>query len=267
MSNKITLAAQVDVCRVPYGPYNLHCSSHKQNCVISESIYMQKHASEDQTENIFVASCPAKKTEISCETDNQSQTIALVDLLNLARKDISNRDDAKFKSIDEFIINIQNIARNLRSMGDFYKIYLVTKSFKFNKKISYNDILRIIMWSFCHAVPEWQHKICLVLVNGINDKDKEADDRALFILYNEFTKTSTKRVVILSNDNFGSIKSHFMRKVTLNFYFAKTINNTWTSSEIVSKHKGIYQQDKRCVRNIYTVFHPITWTTDQIVVS
>ncbi|XWV24681.1 putative ORFan [Tupanvirus deep ocean] len=286
MSEKISLAPQVNMYRVPYTPNKaVYSSAHKEECAQSsltvgdcesecEDYLVPKNVcvpkctyNTESIKNIFVESHATKKTEVSCITDSQSQTIALVDLLNLARKDISNRGDAKFKNIDEFIINIKNIAYHLRSMGDFHKIYLVTKSFKFDKKVSYNDVLRIIMWSFCNAVPEWRQKICLVLVNGINDKDKEADDRALFILYNEFSKTSTKHVVILSNDNFGSIKSHFMRKVTLNFYFAKSITDTWISSEIVSKHKGVYQQDRRCVRNIYTVFHPITWTTDQIVVS
>ena len=217
----------------------------------------------------------SKRTESNDQTgindqigiNDQTEMIGLFDFLNLARCDISDRNDARFRTIDEFIENTMAIARNIKTLGKFHKIYLVTKSFRFNEKISYNDMVRIILWSFCKAIPEWQNEICLVLVNGINDKDREADDRALFILYNELSKiNATKRVVIFSNDNFASIKSHYLRTVTLNHYYIKKNSDTWQSSEIVSKHKGTHQQNVRLPKKSYLVVRPNVNETNLITI-
>lgn len=195
-----------------------------------------------------------------------TQRIAIIDFLNLARKDISGRGDAKFVSIDEMIGRIEMIAHDIKNLGDFHKIYIVTKSFKFNERISYTDVIKIILWAFCKTIPEWKQKFCLVLVNGINDKDKEADDRALFILYNEFSKTTKKDIVILSNDKFDSLKSHYFRKVTLNFYVAKSIDYYWNTSNIVSTHKGIYQQDKQ-MEHCYRILHPFNQELSEVEIK
>ena len=200
--------------------------------------------------------------------NKQSDTIAIVDFLNLARarKPIADRPDAKFRTIDEFNQNITEIALQIRSMGDFEKIYIVTKSFKFDKNISYKDIPRIIMWGFCMAVPEWTNKICLVLVNGINDKDKEADDRALFIIYHEYAMTTGLKVIILSNDNFDSLNSHFLRDVTLNFYWVESMGPTWETSKIISTTKRIFPQNKSLANNEFVVIHPCSNTMESIKV-
>lgn len=185
-----------------------------------------------------------------------SETIALVDFLNLIRATISNRPDAKFETINEFICHTKLIAQQIRGMGDFNKIYIVTKSFKFNDDILYNDLLRIILWSFFNAVPEWVNKICLVLVNGINSKDKEADDRTLFILYNEFIKTTNMRTIIISNDNFKNLKTHILKRITLNFYWIGCIKTSWRNSEIISRYKGIFRQNDGTEKNSYIIVHP-----------
>lgn len=200
---------------------------------------------------------------------DKNETIALVDFLNLARKLIAGRSDAKFKTIEEFMASIREIAFQINKIGNFEKIYLVTKSFKFNEEISYNDILRIIVWSFCDAIPEWKdsNKIILVLVNGINDKDAEADDRTLFILYKEFLMTTDKRVVILSNDNFESIKSHYLRKVVLNFYSIGSIGSMWKTTKIYPYYKAEFKQNKKNVKSSYIVIHPNTNITNLIEIS
>lgn len=158
-----------------------------------------------------------------------NETIVMVDFLNLVRKQIVDREDATFKTVDEFIKVIATTAKHLKSMCDFKKIFLVTKSFTFDKEILYMQTLVIIMWSFLTAVPEWENKVCLVAVNGINDFDKEADDRALFILYNEYSMMY-QHVIILSDDNFKNIDTHLSRKTTFNFYWEKKIGETWNSS-------------------------------------
>ena len=192
----------------------------------------------------MAASLQATTTDGTRDSINQSETIALIDFLNLARKNISGRDKAKFTDIDEFIASIKTIAHEVRALGDFSKIYLVTKSFNFNEEISYTDIPLVIMWSFCKAIPEWTNRICLVLVNGINDKDREADDRALFVLYKEYCRTTTMQAIIFSNDNFESLRSHYLRKVTLNFYSAETIEETWRDSKINCNFQQQFQNDQ-----------------------
>jgi hypothetical protein len=203
--------------------------------------------------------------ENSCEEENpnpfriiekKDRKIAIVDFLNLTRKYISDRADAKFYSIEEFVDHIRQIAINLRSYGNFQKIYLVTKWLQLPGLISYRQMPKIILWHFCKAVTEWSNITILVLVNGLNDKDKESDDRALFILYNEYAKNATNDCVIFSHDNFASIKSHFLRKCTLKFYFAENIGDSWQKSKIISKEKVSYDQYKNLEQKSYNVIYP-----------
>lgn len=198
-----------------------------------------------------------------------SNPIGLVDFLNLARNPISNRPDARFQSIDELINTISELAKQIRELAEFDRIYLVTKSFNFDNLVTYKDVIKIILWSFCKALPEWKDRIFLVLVNGINDKDKEADDRTLFILYNEFIKTTDKNVIILSNDNFCNLKRHFLRKVTLNFFWIKNLDGTWETSEIVALFKGSFQFQQNTTPKreyCYNILHPSNNKTDVISV-
>lgn len=173
--------------------------------------------------------------------EESSDTIAIVDFLNLSRSLICERVDAKFNSLDEFILIIGKIANQLRAINDFSCIYIVTKSFNLNDDVKYFDIPKIIIWTFCKAVPEWEHRINVVLVNGINDNDKEADDRSLFILYSQYALTTTDNVIILSNDNFDSLKNQIVRPVTLNFCRALDIKNDWKTSIISYPFCGQFQ--------------------------
>lgn len=189
------------------------------------------------------------------EIDNN--TIAIIDLLNLIRKPICDKNNGKFESIDELIKIIEIIAIKIKNMGEFQKIYLVTKSFKFNNEISYNDILRIIMWAFCITIPEWNDKICLVLANGTDPYDKEADDRTLFILYNEITKTMKNPVIIISDDHFEDIQMHYLNHVVLNFFWIKKIEKKWNNSYIQSNFKGIFQHENQINIWDYAIVHPL----------
>jgi hypothetical protein len=200
-------------------------------------------------------------------SQNMTEPIAIVDFLNLARNAISNRPDARFQTIDEFIVAISELAKQIKEMASFDRIYLVTKSFKFDNLITYKDVIRIILWSFCKTLPEWIDRVCLVLVNGINVNDKEADDRTLFILYDEFTKTIDRRVVILSNDNFGNLKKHFLRKVILNFFWVKRLDETWQTSEIIVRFKGSFQQNTFPEKNNYNIMHLFSNKTDIVTVQ
>lgn len=195
--------------------------------------------------------------------ENKQNAVLLVDFLNLVRSRISDKSaDAKFETLDELISSTMEIAKLIYSISEkeqinFEKIYLVTKSFKFSNEILYNDIPKIIIWSFCTAVPQWKNKVCLVLVNGINQKDRAADDRTLFILYNEFLKTIPElKIMILSNDHFNDIGSQFLRQVTLSFYWAGYMTEDWKTSETLYQFHGQFQQQKNNDHNTYLVFHP-----------
>lgn len=188
------------------------------------------------------------------DKNDSSDTIILVDFLNLVRNPISNRQDGKFETESEFIENIHKLAEMLKKKGDFKKIYLVVKSFNFGK-IPYTDILRIIMWSFCYSIPEWLNRTELVLVNGINDKDKEADDRALFILYDELSKINSP-IIILSHDNFSNLESHLQRKVILNFFVMNEIAKTWETSHLIPKYTGTFKKSKNININEYIINSP-----------
>ncbi len=185
--------------------------------------------------------------------ESEYETIAIVDFLNLIRKCASNSSEAKFLTVEEFGRYITTIAHQLESYGDFSKIYLVSKWFSVTDQFTCNEIPKIIMWNFCQAVPKWKDNTILVLVNGLNDKDNESDDRALFVLYNEFTKTTGNECLIFSNDNFESIESHFLRKITLNFYYVDDMTDGWKSSKIRSGAKTSYEQNKNLEKKSYAV--------------
>lgn len=208
------------------------------------------------------------KKENNCDKKSR-ETIALIDFLNIVRIEIADTPDAKFQTIDEFIATIKLIAQKIHAMDNFKQIYLVTKSFKFNDEISYIKMIPIILWAFGTAVPNWQDKIRLVLVNGINDKDREADDRALFYLSSEYSKTMNRDVIIFSNDNFSSLKSHFFREIVLNFYTIKNIGETWQDSEISyhKENKKICKQQRLVNKKSFHIVHPSNNRRSLITIS
>lgn len=199
-------------------------------------------------------------------SDHLNDSVAIIDFLNLTRKYISDRKDAKFSSVNDFIEKIIETVKHIRTFGNFKKIYLITKSFRFDDEISYYDVVRIIMWSVCKAVPEWFNKFCLVLVNGINDKDKEADDRALFIMFNEILKTKMNPIII-SNDNFESLRSHYLRQVTLNFYLPIDITDSWKNMKIISSYNAIFRQNNNITTDQYTIIQPCNHQKNYIYVT
>lgn len=162
-------------------------------------------------------------------------TIFLVDILNLSRAEI-NKPDAKFQTVDEFVKTMQTIARNIFKLGKFEKIFLVTKIFQIENEITYSNLPSIILWAFCTADPNFQNeirkKICLVLVNGHDQNDRECHDRALFYLCTQYFKTTDKEVVIVSNDNFGTLAFHFFRDFTINFHTISEVGDSWQNSKI-----------------------------------
>jgi hypothetical protein len=231
---------------------------------------MEKHFSAIQVDVVQVADSDGFFVNATENPVSDScEKIALVDVLSLLRKNISYKPDAKFETLDELIDNIKKIAIQIKEIRDFSQIYLVTKSFTFNQDIGYNDVCKIILWSFCKAIPEWVGRIKLVLVNGINSNDKEADDRALFILYNEFLKTTESQVVILSYDNFKSLKSHFLNTVTLNFFNMEYVTENWYNSQIFLCHKASFRQDKKITGtpSSYNVLCPINNKTSRIFIT
>ena len=180
---------------------------------------------------------------------NHRKKIAIVDFQNVVRKEISkNRLDAKFQNEEEIISYTNMVAKKIREMGNFDKIYLVTKSFNLNGTIKYKSVSNIIMWSFCSVVPEWSNKTCLAVVNGINGNDKEPDDRTLFILYDEFIKTTDCDVVIISNDNFGNFKSHCHRYVIVSLYWPKNLNETCQNCSIIPTGKCKFEKNETNTR-------------------
>lgn len=190
------------------------------------------------------------------ESTDPSDGVYIIDFLNLLRNLICDTADAKFKTINELINGIKSIALYINKIiQDFEEMYIVTKFFKPDNEILYDDIPKIIMWSFGEVMMNKINKIKLVLVNGTDIKDKEADDRALFILYNEISLTKPN-ICILSNDRFDSIENHFSKKVTLKFYHLTVLNDSWKTSEILSSYKGVFyhrNQDSR-----YNIYHPKT---------
>jgi hypothetical protein len=287
MAKKFSAAAQVDIGRIYHGKYDSHESTDLYPMNITLLEYSDDVSSKksipysintltiDHIKNIVLEAMSKKTLSADNDAQNhtkkigtQSEIIGIFDFLNQVRGNIADRDDARFKTLDEFIEYIMTTARHIKTLGHFRKIYLVTKSFCFGDDISYYDVLRIILWSFCHAVPEWKKKICLVLVNGLNDSDREADDRALFVLYDELSILfNPKRIIIFSDDNLESIKSHFFSEVTLNFYFMETMSGTWFDSKIKLKENRKYQQDKDLILSTYEVVHPNTNDRYSIIIS
>lgn len=208
-------------------------------------------------ENIDILKQPNILYEILKKNDI-NDGIAVIDFLNLVRKTIADRPDAKFATTEEFSANIMKIAKEIHELGNYEKIFLVVNFFNFNNEIPYKDVLRIIVWSFCTSIPGSENRLCLVLVNGINDKDKEADDRALFILYNELGIASNSKIRIISNDKFENLDTHYLREVSLNFYRTKYIGETWQCSAIKRIFKGKFKQNSLNTKNQFVVLHPNT---------
>lgn len=181
--------------------------------------------------------------------------IIIIDFLNLTRSCISNRKDAKFTSINDFINIVSLIVEKINTFFTFDYIYLVAKILDFGNDIKYSDMLKIFLWSFCRKF-KWKDKIILVMVNGINDNDKGADDRALFILYDQIKKTTNYNVIIISNDKFDDLKNHYMRHVVLNFYYLKIYDdNYWNKCIIQLSFKGKFKKDYNDHEIEYNIFN------------
>lgn len=181
--------------------------------------------------------------------------IIIIDFLNLTRSYIVNRKDAKFTSIDDFINIVYLMVEKINANFTFDYVYLVTKILDFGDDIKYSDILKLFLWSFCKKF-KWKDKIILVMVNGINDNDKEADDRTLFILYDQIKKTTNYNVTIISNDKFDNLKNHYMRHVVLNFYYLKTYDeDTWHKCIIQLSFKGKFKKDYSEHEIEYNIFN------------
>lgn len=202
----------------------------------------------------------------TCQEDvSHPEPVAIVDFLNILRGPICNRFDAKYNTIEELVNGIKKIACELREIRDFSKIYLVTKFFKF-LDMSYSEILQLIMWSFIDSVPEWEGKTVFIIAGQLDAQDREADDRALFVLHDEFLKNNIDSV-ILSNDNFDSIKSHYMRRVPICFYCMQQMGETWDDCIISDPFRETFQPtiDSCCKK--YKIMHPNSGHEDIIVIS
>lgn len=158
----------------------------------------------------------------------------IIDYHSLVRHPVSHKKDGKFENITELELETQKMALAIKMKGEPLQINLIVKSFSFNG-VSYNDMPRVILWNFCKAVPEWINKVFLTLVNGINDKDRERDDRTCVLLYDEFLRAAITPV-ILSYDKFDSMSSQLSRQVTLDHKKMSEFNATWTDSKII-KHE------------------------------
>lgn len=217
--------------------------------------------SNSPKENYLSEFCEQLSNMISYEESSTfviDDAIGLTDLHNLLRTlpAIRNKKDAKFENVQELINAVMEIAKKLKNIGNFSKIYIIFKSFNFGA-ISYNDILKIILWGFSRIIPEWKSKLLLILVNGINDRDKAADDGALFVVYNELLKADKERqIYIISNDNFYDIKDHYFRNVTLNFYTAKKKEDTWEKMDLELVHNIIFQPSKDMGGKSFNIYCP-----------
>jgi hypothetical protein len=190
------------------------------------------------------------------DKQNVSKNVAIVDLLNLWRGPISNRPDAKYRTVEEIIDSIKKVAVRLRSISDFDLVYLVTKSFKFDDQITYQDIPKIILWCFCNSVPEWREKVCLVLANGINDQDKTADDRGCIFMCGEFKMTRNYNVVIVTDDHYEDFRDNRFRDLTLTFYCIKNISEKWETTELTITHQNTFHYKSEFMENEYQVIRP-----------
>lgn len=198
----------------------------------------------------------------------ESQIVLIVDFLNLSRKSIANRIDGKFITIKDFAKAIKIVAKQIVKMDKPHQICLVTKSFRFDEDVSYNDTIRIILWYFCKFIPEnWIGITNLVLANGINDKDNVSDDVALLILAAEYRITSKLIPIILTEDRLRDIGFHYLRSVTLNFYSMQQMGKTLNDSIIVSRYKGEFRQNMWMNTASYVLYHPLSKKIDVITVK
>lgn len=198
----------------------------------------------------------------------ESRIVIIADFLNLSRKSIANRADGKFITIKDFERAIKTVAEQIVKMGKPYQICLVTKSFRFDEDVSYNDTIRIILWYFCKFIPEdWIGITNLVLANGINDKDNVSDDVALLILAAEYRIALNLIPIILTEDRLKDIGFHYLRSVTLNFYSMQQMGSTLDDSVIVSRYKGEFRQNMWMNTVPYVLYHPLSKKIDVITVE
>jgi len=181
-------------------------------------------------------------------------TIILVDFMNLLLKTLP-KESRRINSVAELKDITLQVVNYLKTLGDPDKIYMVTKYFSINKQISYKELAKEILKCICGEFPELAEKICLVIVNGKNDTDKAADDRALFILCKEFQTTNT-RMAIVSCDNFADINDHICCPVVMNFYCAYQTKRAGHFSILLKRTNQFQLSHRRQICGTYYVIHP-----------
>lgn len=159
----------------------------------------------------------------------------LVDFLNLLKSN-TGKNDALFSSEDELLAAIKTAVGRLKEYitknhaDKKVSLIIVTKSFTMKEinDLSYNDIIRMISWVFASELEETVYNIKIVLTNGEDTKDKEADDRALFHLYNAYKESNgIENVTLISNDKFRNLEDHYHKKVVCNFFWKKKTGDSW----------------------------------------
>lgn len=197
-----------------------------------------------------------------------NNSIAIIDFLNLARRNIENRDEARFESVNDLIQQTTFIAQNISNMvHSIHKIYIVTKYFKI-QDLSHQEIMQVILWTFVSVLPNWVNRIFLVSVNGINNMDIEADDRALFFLNTELSKIcKLYNIFILSCDKFDTLNYHYYRDVDLKFTFICKLGDHWKNTKFTTIKHGKCRIDYNSLPNIYWISRPNDGSYDKFTVS
>ena len=177
------------------------------------------------------------EASMSIMADSMKKQVAILDLLNLSRCHLMKATtNTVFASAEEFAGYIRQVAIQLHGSGTFHKVYIITKFVRFSEHNTFGDFVRFILWNFAVAVPDAKTRYVLVVAQTFNygsetilsadetekishaHTDKGADDRALFILYEDLTKITKSSLTIFSNDKFRDIDQHANLPLNMIFY-------------------------------------------------
>ena len=167
-----------------------------------------------------------------------------------------------FTTLEEIKVTfLQSIKTVLSHWISLDKIYIVFKSFNFKdhvtqKTYNYHEIAKYMLW-LIHTNFVFDSTMFtpfIILIESLDNTDKEVDDRALFVIYKSLQELDESSI-IFSNDSFNSLSNQIGKVVKLSYYKLIECSSNWTDGSIIN----IKTITKKLDHGSYTVIHPYNY--------
>jgi hypothetical protein len=114
------------------------------------------------------------------------------------------------------------------------------------------DSIKLVSWAFAKVFSDYPNQWEVVLVHASSASDKDADDRALFklkqyfeelvpetsiVVQNSDNSLQDPKIVIISNDKFRDLASHYHLNVKCSFFWISTsdkkLPSDWEACDLI----------------------------------